>query len=75
MMSSKRPSSKRPEGAQGAMRHMGVVTTLAAGIGGGAWLGSRWDAAAEHSVAWGTALCALIGMAASFTMVIRSLKR
>ena len=57
------------------MRHMGVVTTLAAGIGGGAWLGSRWDAAAGHTVAWGTALCALIGMAASFTMVIRSLKR
>ena len=57
------------------MRHMGVVTNLAAGIGGGAWLGSRWDAAAGQTVAWGTALCALIGMAASFTMVIRSLKR
>ena len=56
------------------MRHMGVVSTLAIGIGGGAWLGHRWDESAGHDVAWGTALCAMLGLAAAFTSVIRSLK-
>jgi len=57
------------------MRHMGLATTLAVGIGGGAWLGARWDAAAEHGVAWGTALCAMLGLAASFTIILRDLNR
>lgn len=72
---SKRASNSRPEGGPGAMRHMGLATTLAVGIGGGAWLGARWDAAAEHGVAWGTALCAMLGLAASFTIILRDLNR
>jgi F0F1-type ATP synthase assembly protein I len=71
----KEPSNSRPEGGANIMRHMGLVTTLAAGIGGGAWLGYRWDQASGHEVAWGTALCALLGMAASFTSVFRSLSK
>ena len=30
-------SNKAPDGGRGAMRHMGMAATLAAGIGGGAW--------------------------------------
>lgn len=74
-MPSRPPSNNRPDGANSAMRHMGMASTLAAGIGGGTWLGMRWDAAAEHEVAWATALCALLGMAASFSIVFRSLNR
>jgi hypothetical protein len=55
------------------MRHTGMATTLLVGIGGGTWLGTRWDAAAGHEVAWATALCALLGLAASFTIVLRNL--
>lgn len=57
------------------MRHMGLAVTLASGIGGGAWLGSRWDATAEHEVQWATALCAMLGLAASMTIVLKDLKR
>lgn len=67
-------SNRPPEGPAAIMRHMGVVSTLAIGIGGGAWLGHRWDESAGHDVAWGTALCAMLGLAAAFTSVIRSLK-
>lgn len=74
-MSSSRGSSSRPEGGPGAMRYMGMAYTLAVGIGGGAWLGYRWDQSAGHDVAWATALCSLLGMAASFTIIFRSLSR
>lgn len=52
-----------------------MAYTLAAGIGGGAWLGWKWDAAAGHKVAWATALCSLLGLAAAFTIVFRGLNR
>ncbi len=57
------------------MRHMGLAATLAAGIGGGAWLGSLWDDRAGHEVAWATALGAMLGLAASLTVVLRDLNR
>lgn len=57
------------------MRHMGLAATLAAGIGGGAWLGSVWDERAGHEVAWATALGAMVGLAASLTVVFRNLTR
>ena len=57
------------------MRHMGLAVTLAVGIGGGAWLGSRWDTAAQHEVQWATALCAMLRLAASMTVVLKDLKR
>ena len=67
-------SNKAPDGGRGAMRHMGLAATLAAGIGGGAWAGSRWDERAGHDVAWATALCAMLGLAAAMTVVLRDLK-
>ena len=57
------------------MRHMGLAATLAAGIGGGAWLGSLWDDQAGHGVAWATVLGAMLGLAASLTVVLRDLNR
>lgn len=57
------------------MRHMGLAATLAAGIGGGAWLGHLWDDWAGHDVAWATALGAMVGLAASLTVVFRDLNR
>lgn len=57
------------------MRHMGLAATLAAGIGGGAWLGHQWDERASHEIAWATALCAMLGLAASLTVVFRDLNR
>jgi hypothetical protein len=57
------------------MRHMGLAATLAAGIGGGAWLGSKWDVSSGHEIQWATALCAMLGLAASLTVVFRDLKR
>ncbi|MCH1576711.1 MAG: AtpZ/AtpI family protein [Flavobacteriales bacterium] len=57
------------------MRHMGLAATLAAGIGGGAWLGSLWDNASGHDPQWATALCAMLGLAASLTVVFQDIKR
>ena len=57
------------------MRHAGMATTLFAAIGGGAWVGRRWDEKAGHEVAWGTALGALLGLAAAMVMVIRDVNR
>ena len=57
------------------MRHMGLAATLAAGIGGGAWLGSLWDDASGHDPQWATALCAMLGLAASLTVVFQDNKR
>jgi len=68
-------SNNQLDGGRGAMRHMGLAVTLASGIGGGAWLGSRWDATSEHEVQWATALCAMLGLAASMTIVLKDLKR
>lgn len=68
-------SSNPPDGGRSAMRHMGLAATLMAGIGGGAWLGSVWDERAGHEVAWATALCAMVGLAASLTVVFRDLTR
>ena len=47
--------------------------TLFAAIGGGAWLGRRWDEKAGHEMAWGTALLGLV--AAAMAMVIRDVNR
>ena len=74
-MSNRRPSSSQPEGGPGPMRHMGMAYPLAAGIGGGAWLGHRWDTTSQHEVPWGTAVCSLLGLAASFSIIFRSLNR
>ena len=57
------------------MRHMGLAATVLAGIGGGAWLGSLWDDRSGHEVAWATALGAMVGLAASLTVVFRDLSR
>ena len=57
------------------MRHAGMASTLFAAIGGGAWLGRRWDLSAGHEMAWGTALGALLGLAAAIVMVIRDVNR
>ena len=70
-----RPSSKAPESDRSVLRHAGMATTLFAAIGGGAWLGRRWDEKAGHEVAWGTALGALLGLAAAMGMVIRDVNR
>lgn len=69
------PSSRRPDGGRGAMRHMGLAATLAAGIGGGAWLGSVWDNRSGHEVAWATALGAMLGLAASLAVVFKDVNR
>lgn len=74
-MPKSRASNNPPEGSRGVMRHMGLAATLAAGIGGGAWLGSKWDVSSGHEVQWATALCAMLGLAASLTVVFRDLKR
>jgi len=74
-MPKSRASNNPPEGSRGVMRHMGLAATLAAGIGGGAWLGSKWDVSSGHDVQWATALCAMLGLAASLTVVFRDLKR
>ncbi|MGB0171734.1 MAG: AtpZ/AtpI family protein [Flavobacteriales bacterium] len=68
-------SSSPPDGGRSAMRHMGLAATLLAGIGGGAWLGSLWDDRSGHEVAWATALGAMVGLAASLTVVFRDLSR
>ena len=68
-------SSNLPDGGRSAMRHVGLAATLLAGIGGGAWLGSLWDNRVGHEVAWATALGAMLGLAASLTVVFRDLSR
>ena len=70
-----RPSSKAPEPNRSVMRHAGMASTLFFAIGGGAWLGRRWDEKAGHEVAWGTAAGALFGLFAAMVMVIRDAKR
>ncbi|MDC0600614.1 hypothetical protein OAO65_04845 [Flavobacteriales bacterium] len=60
---------------QGALKHMGLATTMAAGIGGGAWLGSVWDEHGGHEVAWATALGAMVGLSLSLMAVFQDLKR
>ena len=72
-MEKREGSNKQPDGAAATMRHMGLVSTLAVGIGGGAWLGHKWDMSAGHEMAWGTALGAMTGLAAALTSVFRSL--
>lgn len=57
------------------MRHVGLAATLAAGIGGGAWLGSVWDNRSGHEVAWATALGAMLGLAASLAVVLKDVNR
>lgn len=57
------------------MRHMGLAATLAAGIAGGAWLGSVWDNRSGHEVAWATALGAMLGLAASLAVVLKDVNR
>ena len=57
------------------MRHAGMASTLFFAIGGGAWLGRRWDEKAGHEVAWGTAAGALLGLFVAMVMVIRDAKR
>ncbi len=69
-----RPSSKPPESNRSVMRHAGMASTLFFAIGGGAWLGRRWDEKAGHEIAWGTACGALFGLFSAMVMVIRDAK-
>jgi len=52
-----------------------MVSTFFVAIGGGAWLGRRWDEKAGHEVAWGVVVGALCGLAVAMVMVIRDVSR
>lgn len=70
-----RPSNKAPNPDRSVLRHAGMVSTFFVAIGGGAWLGRRWDEKAGHEVAWGVVVGALCGLAVAMVMVIRDVSR